>query len=89
MGAEGAAANLAPFVGAGIGVAVFDLDGDLGDENETTFAYQLMAGLSYAFTPDISASLGYSFFSAPDAEFDGVDFDYDSHNVMAGIRYTF
>lgn len=88
-GAQGALANLAPFVGAGIGLAVIDIDGDLGDEDDTTFAYQLMAGVSYAFTPNIAASLGYAFFSAPDADFDGVDFDYDSHNVMAGIRYTF
>lgn len=88
-GAQGALANLAPFVGAGIGLAVFDIDGDLGDEKETTFAYQVMAGLSYAFTPNIAASVGYAFFSAPDAEFEGTDFDYDSHNVLAGLRYTF
>lgn len=88
-GAEGAAANLAPFLGAGIGVALFDIDGDLGDEKETAFAYQLTAGLAYAFTPNIGASLSYAFFSAPNAKFEGTEFDYDSHNVMAGIRYTF
>ena len=89
FGAQGAAANLAPFLGAGVGLAVFDIDGDLGNEKETTFAYQLIGGLAYAFTPNVAASLSYSFFSAPDAEFEGTDFDYDSHSVMAGIRYTF
>ncbi len=89
FGATGAAANLAPFVGAGVGVAVFDTDGDLGNEKETAFAYQVIGGLAYAFSPNLGASLSYSFLSAPSAEFNGTDFDYDSHNVMVGFRFTF
>lgn len=96
-GARGAAANLTPFIGAGAGVAVVtakidEVGGvDIGDDRDSdaVFAYQGIAGLSYAFTPNIAASVSYAYFATTDPNFDGAKVDYSSHNVMAGFRYTF
>lgn len=89
FGAEGAAANLTPFIGAGIGLAVLDTDGDLGDEDDTVFAYQAIAGISYAFTPSVAVTMSYNYLGTSESDFDGIDADYNSHNVMAGLRFTF
>ena len=77
------------FIGAGLGVVYLDTDGDLGDDSDSTFAYQAIGGLSYAFTPDWAATLTYTYFAALDPELNGADADYDGHNVVAGIRYNF
>lgn len=90
-----------PYIGAGIGVARLDLDG-VGpvagssiDQAENAFAYQAMAGLGYALTEQLTASLGYKYFAVPDASSyttgtgTSVDSDYASHNVLVGLRYSF
>lgn len=95
-GATGTTAKLVPFVGGGIGVAVLTIDIDeIGgfsvneDEDDTVFAWQVVAGLAYKFTPKVTGSLRYAYFATSDPEFDGVDSEYDAHNVLAGIRYNF
>lgn len=89
-GVEGGLGNLSPFIGGGLGVAVLDTGGDdIGDEEDTVFAYQAIGGLSYHFTPNIAATVSYAYFATSEADFGGSDTDYDSHNVMAGIRYSF
>ena len=95
-GARGATANLVPFVGGGIGVAFLNADLDeIGntsideDEDDTVFAWQVVAGLAYKFTPTVTGSLRYAYFATSDPEFNGTDSEYDAHNVLAGIRYNF
>lgn len=95
-GATGAAANLVPFAGGGIGVAFLNIDvDDIGgfsineDEDDTVFAWQVVAGFAYNFTPSVAASIRYAYFETSDPEFDGVDSEYKSHNVLGGIRYSF
>lgn len=78
-----------PYIGAGIGGAFIELDGDLGDEDDLSLAFQGIAGSSYAFTERLEGTLSYRYFSTIDSEFDGVDVDYDAHNVLAGIRFRF
>lgn len=92
FGAQGFAANLTPFIGGGVGVAILDADDDddnVSSESDTVFAYQAIAGLSYAFTPNIAGSLSYAYFATTDPKFGDAELDYNSHNVMAGIRYSF
>jgi len=67
-----------PFLGAGLGMA-FNYTGmscwngnnnsyrDI-DQRDTTFAWNVGAGLSYAFTENISADLGYRFIGAGNRE---------------------
>lgn len=91
-GAQGPAAKLTPFIGAGVGVAILDVDDDddnVDSESDTVFAYQAIAGLSDAFTPNIAGSLSYAYFATTDPKIGEAELDYNSHNVMAGIRYSF
>ena len=88
-GVTGAAANFAPFIGAGLGMAVIDTDGDLGDGDDTVFAYQAIGGVSYAFTDQVSLSVMYSYLGTSEFEDSGIKADYDSHNIMAGLRFSF
>lgn len=96
-GVRGPAANLTPFIGGGLGLAVISVKFDelagssISDDrdDDTVFAYQAIAGLSYGFTRNVTASVSYAYFATEDPNFNGTEADYQSHNVMAGIRYTF
>jgi len=80
-----------PFVGAGIGWAKVDLDTPalpLGD-NDDVFAYQLMAGVSYAIDDQWSIDGQYRFFGTQDATIQGADFSMNSNDLMIGLRYNF
>lgn len=81
--------RLRPFLGGGIGVAFLEIEDGLGDDDDVTMAYQGIGGLSYAFSSRWQGTLTYSYLSALDAEFGGVDVDYDTHNVSAGVRFAF
>lgn len=96
--------KLVPFVGGGIGVAevslndvtgnVAGVDALLADDSDWVFAYQIGAGIGYAFNPNLTLTLDYRLFGTADPEFKdptGVPFDgeYLSHNVHAGLRYQF
>ncbi len=87
-----------PFVGVGLGVALIDVDASvLGvtivDDDDTVFAYQGMAGVSYEISESISASLFYNYFATIDPEFTDAaggsfDSEYQSHNFMVGVRIS-
>ena len=57
--------------------------------DDTVFAWQLMAGLAYNFTPNMAATFSYAYFATSDPEFEGIEFDYASHNVIVGLRFGF
>jgi OOP family OmpA-OmpF porin len=79
------------FFGAGAGVAQvnFDADALLGDEDDTAFAYQFIAGIGYALSLHTSVDLSYRYFATADLSLNGYDVDYGSHNIMIGARYLF
>jgi opacity protein-like surface antigen len=82
--------SFSPFIGAGIGFA--NLEGDLddfGDEDDTVFAYQFILGGSFASSKTLSVDLQYRYFATEDPDFDGLDSEYSSHNVMIGLRSSF
>lgn len=92
MGAGGPIGErLTPFVGVGVGAAFMSADLDEIDESDddTVFAWQLMAGLAYNFTPNMAATFSYAYFATSDPEFEGIEFDYASHNVIVGLRFGF
>lgn len=90
---------LHPFVGAGIGVAMIDIEAStfgvtLVNDDDTVFAYQAIAGVAYDFTPTVAGTLRYAYFATANPTFTdstGVPFDaeYDSHAIMVGLLYTF
>lgn len=83
-------AAISPFIGAGVGLANVegDIDG-LESDDDTVFAYQLAAGTSFAATERLSIDLQYRYFATEDPEFDILESEYTTHNVMAGLRYSF
>ena len=82
--------SFTPFLGAGIGLANIEADTDLTDkENDTVFAYQLAAGGSLAVGEKLNIDLQYRYFATDDPEFDGVEAEYNTHNLMFGLRFTF
>ncbi|MDX2493411.1 MAG: outer membrane beta-barrel protein [Desulfuromusa sp.] len=82
--------NFTPFIGAGIGVANIKAKMDLvGSEDDTVFAYQLAAGGSLAINKNLSVDLQYRYFATADPDFDGLEAEYNTHNLIFGLRLTF
>ena len=92
-----------PYVGGGIGYAWNDLS-DYGiaaipnvlDDDDSGFAWQLIAGVGYAFTPRATVTLDYRYFSTEaDVTSSAAtgrtssDVELDSHTIMLGLRYQF
>lgn len=78
--------SIRPFLGAGIGLANVDLD---GDDDDTVFAYQAIAGLGFPLTHVTTLDLQYRYFATADADFDGAEIEYQTHNFFAGLRFNF
>jgi len=79
------------FIGVGIGAASLEADLDIGgdSEDDTVFAYQFILGGSFASSKTFSVDLQYRYFATDDPDFDGVDAEYGTHNVMIGLRQSF
>jgi len=84
-----------PFLGAGLGLARVEVDDAavmgvvIGDDDDTVFAWQLMAGIGCKLTEETTLDLSYRYFATSDPDFSGVKAEYGSHNVMVGIRVSF
>jgi len=80
-----------PFVMAGIGMANVTLDSnDLDvDDSDTVFAYQVGVGVGFALNNKVTFDVSYRYMGTQDPEIDGVDVEYGSHNILAGVRVKF
>lgn len=88
-----------PYIMAGVGSAYVEINDvrfsnagvtvSVADEDDTVFAWQVGAGLSYAFNEMVSMSVDYRYFEISDPEFTDVDFEYNSNNVMASVLFHF
>lgn len=98
--------RIKPYVGAGLGFAFVDADFQYGglpaevNGQDSTFAYQAMAGLSAPLRRNIDMFVEYRFFAADSPQlnrFGGppingapqdiiLDSEYFSHGIQAGIR---
>jgi len=86
--------KLKPFVGLGAGAILSRLElnagGDKSAEDDVTFGYQGMAGISYAATERLSVSLGYQFMSSLDhKKFSTPTGAAVNHSVILGLGYKF
>ena len=68
---------------------IYYYEDDYDSEYDTVFAYQLMAGLSFAVNPNLKIDLQYRYFATDDPDFDGVEIEYKTHNGLLGLRYQF
>lgn len=82
--------TICPFIGAGIGYVNIEDDFDeLGSADDNVFAYQVAAGVAYTINPQTKIDVQYRYFDTDDGDFDGLEFEYGTHNVMLGVRYSF
>jgi opacity protein-like surface antigen len=82
--------SFSPYIGAGLGYANVEADlDDFGDEDETELAYQVILGGSFTSSVGLSIDLQYRYFGTDDPEFDGLEAEYSTHNLMIGLRQSF
>lgn len=93
-----------PYIGFGIGwswgkikasgtVVVDDGDDSIGsiDESDNAFAWQLMAGVNFEITPNMSVDIGYKYFQCKYTFGDDPSTDATSRNhmIIMGINFHF
>lgn len=90
-----------PFFGGGLGMVHIDRQeinptgGQSIDGTDLTPAAQAIAGIGFAFTPNLTAVAEYRYFHAFNPEFSlangagNADVDYNSHMATLGLRYRF
>lgn len=90
-----------PYVGVGVGAAylkansISPVNGSTVDDDDVTFAGQLMIGAAYQVSESVALTGQYTFLAAPQAAYDlrgsgdDVDSEYYSHAFMVGLRYMF
>jgi OOP family OmpA-OmpF porin len=93
-----------PYVGAGIGVALIDVDSDdaanvlIVNDDSTEFAWNVMAGAAWSVTDNVDLTLGYRYLSTKDVDLEWTEVGFGSgtmevefgvHEVMFGARYNF
>lgn len=82
--------SFTPFIGGGVGLANIEADiKAVGSDDDTLFAYQVAAGGSLALDDRLTIDLQYRYFATADPAFDGVDAEYETHNLMFGLRLSF
>jgi len=89
--------RLHPYAGFGIGWSTVTLDGreyadgilvSSYDEEDTAFAWQFLAGLTYDITPTIDLELGYRYFYT-EPDFAVSDVEFKSHIATVGLNFHF
>jgi len=93
-----------PYAGGGVGLAMVEASGfGVGtipavlDDDDTVFAYQLIAGAGYELSPNTELFAEYRWFAADDADVTtsaatgSVDtgIEYQTSNVLVGARFRF
>lgn len=86
--------GIRPYIGGGVGLAEVEANNVVNgaifvDDDETTFAFQLGAGLAIDLAPKVALTVDYRYFFAVDPSFVGAEADYDSHSLMTGLRFGF
>jgi len=94
--------GISGFIGGGAGIARVDFDnqrafenqGAFIDDSDTRFAWQVLAGVRQAVTPNMDVTVRYRFFNVPDLDvvgFGGRAFTtrFRSHSLMGGITFNF
>jgi opacity protein-like surface antigen len=93
-----------PFLGGGLGMAQVSLNdvevpaigpGTFVDDSDWVFAYQLGGGIAFQVAPGVDVTAEYRYFGTDDPEFEleaapvDAEYEYSSHSVLFGIRYSF
>jgi len=84
------------FLLGGIGLAMVEGevtsvagDGVAVDDDKTSFAYQVGAGVEYPLSEDFALEVSYRFFGTPTVAFDAVDVNNTHHGGLVGLTLAF
>ncbi|NLE25303.1 MAG: porin family protein [Clostridiaceae bacterium] len=77
-----------PFIGAGIGFSKGTVEIGSWDEDDTAFAWQLVAGVNFELAPQISLDLAYKYFNS-EYDIEDVDVEAQNHMIQVGVNYHF
>ena len=88
---------LRPYVGAGLGFAVVNVEEDIGftaDDSDLVAAFQLMAGVGFDISPKATLTFGYRYFTTTDPAFilpvsGPFETEFTSHDFLFGARFRF
>ncbi len=81
---------ITPYVGAGLGLLNGELKVQGTKEDDNEFGYQLIVGAAYKVDKNLALDLSYHFQGAgSDFSKNDVSIEYNSSNIMAGLRYNF
>ena len=88
---------LRPYVGAGLGFAVVNVEEDIGftaDDSDLVAAYQLMAGIGFDISPKATLTFGYRYFTTSDPSYNlpfsgPFETEFTSHDFLFGARFRF
>jgi opacity protein-like surface antigen len=94
-----------PFLGGGIGMAQVSLNDvevsvlapgtTFVDDSDWVFAYQVGGGVAFQVAPGVDLTAEYRYFGTDDPEYEleavplDAEYEYSSHSVMFGLRYSF
>jgi len=85
--------NFTPYAGAGIGMAQVEINEGADSEDDTVFAYQLVAGIGYTIVENVALDVSYRYFATANPAYgEGggeTEIEYGSHNFYMGIRFSF
>ncbi len=90
--------DMTPYVGAGLGAAQIEDSGIASvssssiSDDDTVFAYQALAGLSYGLGDFWSLTADYRYFASDDVSLStassvAVEQEYASHSILVGLRF--
>ena len=84
-----------PFLMGGVGGARLETDTVSGggitiiSDDDWEFAYQLGTGVGWKATDTLLFDLSYRFFATTKPEFNDVEMEYFTHNILIGLRFLF
>jgi len=86
-----------PYAMAGLGIADLKVDDAPGNPepwlDDTYFVWQVGAGVGYEVSSNVTIDVGYRYVKPEGIECPNpehlTDVSWESHNILAGIRYTF
>jgi opacity protein-like surface antigen len=81
--------RVTPFAAIGLGLAIVNLNGEVIDESDVTFAWQGLVGLSAEIIENLNGQVFYRFLGVPGVEILGESYRLDSHSVEMGFVYSF
>ena len=81
--------SLTPYIGAGIGYGQVEWEGDGDPLEDWTLTYKLIAGARVALSESIDLFGEYNFVAAAQADDGSYRWDYRSHILSAGLRFSF